>query len=334
MKSLDWYKAATRELPYYMSQHAMHTFSLMNKKFGFPFKDIIFDWNQNVLTIFRSKKQVESTFITISEMSEEEIIYNLEKTHTLYSKILDLCVGKLDVEKFSQIHKILIDCWQYHVFSIFFSYGSHIKKLKAIQDKNYALFKKVRDIGNFYKVSAYFRNNIQTKFDPLLMDCGEILAYFNDHIEPLDIDKRLKQHYVLLMEDYVLRKAKPNEIDFESLYKQTKTTNKIIGTTACKGTKTGIARIVMQQKDLKKLRAEDILVTTMTSPSFLPYITEAGGIITDDGGTTSHASILSREFNIPCITGTKIATNQIKEGDKLLLDATQGYVKILNKQNK
>ena len=64
---------------------------------------------------------------------------------------------------------------------------------------------------------------------------------------------------------------------------------------------------------------------------FTPFFKKASAIITDEGGMSCHAAIISREFGLPCIVGTKIATRSIKDGDKVEVDADKGIVKIINK---
>lgn len=69
--------------------------------------------------------------------------------------------------------------------------------------------------------------------------------------------------------------------------------------------------------------------TSMTRPEFVPLMKKAAAIITDEGGITCHAAIVSRELNIPCIIGTRIATKVLKDGDYIEVDADNGIVKIL-----
>ena len=70
----------------------------------------------------------------------------------------------------------------------------------------------------------------------------------------------------------------------------------------------------------------------MTSPDDATMISKkAGGIVTDEGGITSHAAIIAREFKIPCVVGTKIATQIIKTGDLVEVNADKGIVKIIKK---
>ena len=84
-------------------------------------------------------------------------------------------------------------------------------------------------------------------------------------------------------------------------------------------------------EEMKTMKKGQILVTEMTRPQLIMAIHKAGAIITDEGGMTSHAAIISREFNIPCIIGTKIATQVLKDGDMVEVDADKGIVKIIDK---
>lgn len=94
--------------------------------------------------------------------------------------------------------------------------------------------------------------------------------------------------------------------------------------------------IKIAEKNYEKLKGlkDYILVIPMTRPEIAPYLKNAKGIITDEGGITCHASIVSRELDVPCIVGTKIATNVLNDGDKVLMNANKGEVEILNKNGK
>ena len=75
----------------------------------------------------------------------------------------------------------------------------------------------------------------------------------------------------------------------------------------------------------------DILVSPSTSTGLVDLIRRCSAIVTDEGGTMSHAAILAREFGKPCIVGTRRATETLKEGDMVEVDADKGVVRILNK---
>ena len=81
----------------------------------------------------------------------------------------------------------------------------------------------------------------------------------------------------------------------------------------------------------KKFKEGQILVTEMTQPNMLPIMRKSCAIITDEGGLTSHAAIISREFGIPCIVGTHKATKVLKDGDLVKVDANKGTIRILKK---
>ncbi|MFH0829458.1 MAG: PEP-utilizing enzyme [Candidatus Kerfeldbacteria bacterium] len=103
----------------------------------------------------------------------------------------------------------------------------------------------------------------------------------------------------------------------------------IYGTVANPGRAVG--RVVMCQgpKDISRVRRGDILVASMTRPEIMPAVKKASAIVTDEGGITCHAAIVSRELGIPCIIGTKVATSVLREGDRVEVNANHGVVRKL-----
>lgn len=101
------------------------------------------------------------------------------------------------------------------------------------------------------------------------------------------------------------------------------------GTPAAKGKFEGRVKIVVTKKDFAKMKKGDVLVADMTRPDFLPIMRLAGAIITDEGGLTCHAAVISREMGIPCVVGTKVSTQVLKDGDIVEVDANLGAVRIL-----
>ena len=107
------------------------------------------------------------------------------------------------------------------------------------------------------------------------------------------------------------------------------TVSRISGFSARKGNVKGRVCIVYHRGEFGKLKDGDILVTAMTHQEFLPIMKKSKAIVTDEGGITCHASIVSRELGIPCIIGTKIATRVLKDGDLVEVDANKGVVRKL-----
>ena len=73
----------------------------------------------------------------------------------------------------------------------------------------------------------------------------------------------------------------------------------------------------------------DILVCQMTNPAWVVLFTKIAGLVTDTGGTTSHPAVLSREFGIPAVVGTSVATERIATGDRIRIDGTAGRVEVI-----
>ncbi len=108
-----------------------------------------------------------------------------------------------------------------------------------------------------------------------------------------------------------------------------KKSNIIKGVIANGGKTTGKVVVVLNKEELKKVQKGEVLVAASTEPIYTPFMKNSIAIITDEGGITSHAAIISRELGIPCIIGTKIATKVLKDGDLVEVDANKGIVKIL-----
>ncbi len=98
------------------------------------------------------------------------------------------------------------------------------------------------------------------------------------------------------------------------------------GLGASPGMASGKVKIILDIDELDKIKDGDIMVTTMTTPDMVPAMRRASGIVTDEGGVTCHASIISRELGIPCVVGTGDATSTLEENSGVTLDGKKGLV--------
>ena len=98
------------------------------------------------------------------------------------------------------------------------------------------------------------------------------------------------------------------------------------GLGASPGMASGTVKIILDIDELDKIKDGDIMVTTMTTPDMVPAMRRASGIVTDEGGVTCHASIISRELGIPCVVGTGDATAKLEENTGVTLDGKKGLV--------
>lgn len=98
------------------------------------------------------------------------------------------------------------------------------------------------------------------------------------------------------------------------------------GLGASPGVASGTVRILTSAKEIGKIKTGDVLVATMTNPDFVPAMKKAVAIVTNEGGRTSHAAIVSRELGIPAVVGTQQATKMLKDGEIITVDGIQGKV--------
>ncbi|MFC1728614.1 PEP-utilizing enzyme [Nanoarchaeota archaeon] len=171
------------------------------------------------------------------------------------------------------------------------------------------------------------------KKQPLLED----VAYFitKDEVEskinPEDIKKRRNGCFMLNKNVYPLNQLKTilenEDLSFENI---DTSKNEFTGTVVYKGNAKGKVRIVNGFKDLSKIKGGNIFVTEMTNPNYTVALKKSAAIITDEGGSLCHAAITSRELQKPCIVGTKIATQVLKDGDLVEVDADNGVVRIIS----
>jgi len=171
---------------------------------------------------------------------------------------------------------------------------------------------------------------------------NELFGFFKDEMPSKNILKKRSQYYAF----YAEKGNMYNTLNKQEILKLLKifngkseaSVNLIKGLMVSPGSVSiirGRVKIIKNPfTERKKFRKGDILVAKMTSPEFVVLIKKAKGIITDYGGMTCHASIISRELKIPCIVGTKIATQVLKDGDLVEVDANKGAVKVIKRANK
>jgi pyruvate,water dikinase len=127
-------------------------------------------------------------------------------------------------------------------------------------------------------------------------------------------------------EKVYLLQTRPVTAFFEREESQLRITTKPLtkGLPASPGVGIGEAKIILSPKEGDKLNPGDVLVTKMTNPDFVPLMKKASAIVTDEGGMTSHAAIVSRELGIPCVVGTGNATKVVK--GVVTVDGREGFV--------
>jgi pyruvate,water dikinase len=105
--------------------------------------------------------------------------------------------------------------------------------------------------------------------------------------------------------------------------------DRVEGLAASAGVIEGIARVVLSPEQFDQVEKGEILVCQMTNPAWVTLFTKISGLVSDAGGAASHPAVLSREFGIPAVIGTSVATQKIKTGDRLRVNGSTGVVEIL-----
>lgn len=157
----------------------------------------------------------------------------------------------------------------------------------------------------------------------------ELPKILNKDFDPKILEQRGKDWFTI----YYDHKDYHAEIGFiqgrKYNYETQENVDEIKGTPASPGVVKGKVRVIQSEEEFSKMQEGEILVAGMTRPEYVPIMKKAKGIVTDEGGLTCHAAIVSRELKVPCIVGTLISTRVLKDGDLIELDANKGIIKIM-----
>ncbi len=148
----------------------------------------------------------------------------------------------------------------------------------------------------------------------------------NHYGKPQDVEFAIDKGKLYIVQTRPITTIETNQKKLDDQKQTINQTPDLTGEPASPGTTSGIVVIINNPKEITRAQKGQILVTTMTSPDFVPAMKKVNGIITDKGGQTSHAAIVSRELGVPCVVGTKTATKNLKEGDLVTINGTTGQV--------
>lgn len=151
----------------------------------------------------------------------------------------------------------------------------------------------------------------------------------NHYYHPQDIEWSIERNniYILQTRPVTTLKEEKEEKQKADLKKTIKLGELILeGQKASPGIATGRVLIINSAKEIGKVKKGDVLVTQMTTPDFVPVMKKVVAIVTDKGGQTSHAAIVSRELGLPCVVGTNDATKVLKKEQFITVDGTSGKI--------
>ncbi|MFC2135835.1 PEP-utilizing enzyme [Bacteroidota bacterium] len=144
-----------------------------------------------------------------------------------------------------------------------------------------------------------------------------------------EISERNKFYAIILIGGQVKIYSGKKAEEFLESEQGDESVKELRGNPAYPGIVRGNARIIIDKTDFKNFSSKEVLVSPMTTPDFVPLMERCSAIVTDEGGITCHAAIVSREMKKPCIMGTRNATRILKDGDLIEVNAGTGIIKIL-----
>ena len=214
-------------------------------------------------------------------------------------------------------------------FSYEFDTNGILKEVEMIDEYRDAVEEIIKSL---YIGSEEVRNNLSEELESKFAN-NYLMGYFETVTSDdygmwfIDYNRLLGDKYLDLKLSNVSNNLDHNDAE------QSKTNQLIIkGKVASSGKVIGKVKIINIENLLETNVSEsDVLVCKMTTPIFIPLMQKAIAIVTDDGGTLSHAAITARELGKPCIVGTKIATQVLRDGDMVEVDAEAGVVKVIER---
>ncbi|MFA5000414.1 MAG: PEP-utilizing enzyme [Patescibacteria group bacterium] len=219
------------------------------------------------------------------------------------------------------------------IASFTFMYYSAEYSVAPDKVKNYA--QKIRLRDSFYDDCDRFLRRSLSRIFPEARGLETLILSNEIKRRPaLAVLKKRKNNFILIPGYFQkitsLEKFARNHQDFVFDFpKINKSISDFKGTPAYQGKTVGRVRIVKLKDKMLSFKKGEILVAPMTTPDYLAIMKKAAAIVTDEGGLLCHAAIIAREMRTPCVIGTKIATQVLKDGNLVEVDAEKGVIKII-----
>jgi len=348
---LEWKKYLTREYSFLYISYAADCYRVMRREVGATIEFDLAHGNMNLVSLYGIDEDFEKCYQDINKglaRNSKRGIEIMNQFDILEKEYYELVYKAKKAKDKTELKNILIVldktflqllcCYLYFVY---LGYGGDKPAIKKFLRYNKKRFEKIRNSGvdahmdkNFPKLFGKLSKEHQTLIQ--FMARKELLRFLRGKEFDLDKIRQRKKEYLLITKNGKTREYGFNKIKSvlrKELLNITKSEkiSELRGRIANKGVARGRAVVVYVARDYGKLKKGDILITPMTKPDIVPFLSKVRAIVTDDGGALSHASIISRELNIPCVVGTRFATDLLKDGDLVEVDAESGIVRIIKR---
>ncbi len=210
-------------------------------------------------------------------------------------------------------------------FTVFKPTMAIIKRHLGSKEKKMVSFKK--DVLKNIKTTEKERSSYSINEDRVVLLSKWAVSIEEHYKRPMDIewalDKKTNKLFILQARPETVRSR--DDVNVVEQYELLEKSETIVSGTSV-GSKIGAGKIckIDHVKDIEKFIPGSVLVTEMTDPDWVPIMKQASAIVTNTGGRTCHAAIISRELGIPCVVGTKNATKILKQGKDITVDCSNG----------
>ncbi len=210
-------------------------------------------------------------------------------------------------------------------FTVFKPTMAIIKRHLGSKEKKMVSFKK--DVLKNIKTTEKERSSYSINEDQVVLLSKWAVSIEEHYKRPMDIewalDKKTNKLFILQARPETVRSR--DDVNVVEQYELLEKSETIVSGTSV-GSKIGAGKIckIDHVKDIEKFIPGSVLVTEMTDPDWVPIMKQASAIVTNTGGRTCHAAIISRELGIPCVVGTKNATKILKQGKDITVDCSNG----------
>ncbi len=287
-----------------------------------------FDIKKDLKNVSKNFKWIKTTYREYGPIGGEEIVNEVKNLGLEADKIVDEKVriknNKILKNKLYKEFKISEGLQNIIYTSEIFTHVQD-KRKECVLRSNFFYFMVLDDIARRFG---------QEKTTTYCLTIEEAIFALDGNVNWTDIEKRKSEPFVLFYfngkYELLYKSDAIKKFDFDIFFPENKNITEFKGTPAYMGLASGRVHILKNSKDISLFNDGDVLVTNQTTPEFVPAMKKAIAVITDQGGITCHAAIVSRELKKVCIIGTKIATKVLKDGDMVEVDANKGIVKILN----
>lgn len=319
-----WYKATE---PYFESFDKTQLFQFLKLKNNNLDDQVLLETFQYILTDYHSARTLEEVRQALSQRYATWIEDINKCDNTLIQEQKELEEKRIQHEQWSnslpENEKILVE---------------YLQLVMKIRDRRKNFFAKATTIMYRIAERMFEEENVSRNLIPFY-SIRELLKgsqYLKENQKEIT-ERKLGFEWLVPYEGEVLGVNKNIENDVVKINERFKSSHTseddkqvVKGQVAFRGNIKGKVRIVLNANSDHNFKDGEILVTGMTRPEFVPLMKKASAIVTDEGGITCHAAIVSRELKVPCVIGTKIATKVFKDGDMVEVDANGGIIRKIN----